>query len=113
LDIRMENFVAGDTTSLVGKQNGRRFKEALVQRLGELTSLERAEQKLKFIFSNSIITINGSFFLAVFADRIRELGVDAFNQKYEFEASDYIQAKIQNHVRNALNAASMEDILDV
>ena len=112
--INMENFIDPRETALVGREHAKAFRKALEEKGFGLEKLEKEPEEIEFVIPDHIITINKSYFLGVFADRVRSLGKTGFKSKYRFKtSSEHILNKIDGHIDNALLQASPAQILNV
>ena len=110
--INFKDFINSNETALVGRETGRTIRKKLESKGLVFSSLEEKYESISINIPNDIITMNRSFFLAVFAERVKTLGKENFNAKYKFHASEYIMHKVFDHVDNALLDASPSKILN-
>jgi len=57
---------------------------------------EETYERIIFVFPINIITVNKSFFLGAFEEKIRNMGRRKFNLKFGFASSNHICKKIEN-----------------
>jgi hypothetical protein len=111
--IELDGLIHRKESALVGPANG----EALLQRMREaglvMEDLEQQFDRITFVIPERIVSMNKSFFLAVWAERVQALGKDAFLEKYAFETSPHISRKIISHIDVATLTATQDAILDV
>lgn len=112
-EILLSNFIHQDETALVGRENGKSLRLAFTEKGIDLLALEKADDQIVIIIPEDVVSVNKSYFLGAFADRVRELGKVLFNEKYQFKTSEHIQNKIDEAIDNALLQASPEQILNV
>jgi hypothetical protein len=105
-------LISDKDTALVGRDYGKAFRKSLETEHGKLAELEKStDMPIKFIIPRTIITMNKSFFLGAFADRIISIGKESFLQKYDFTSSAYINSKLEDYIEYALKTTSMADII--
>jgi hypothetical protein len=109
----LKNFINDAETALVGRDNGRALRNTLNDRGINLDEIESQNEKVNVIIPNHIVSMNRSYFLGAFADRVKILGKSEFIKKYQFLTSEHIQKKINDHVEYAVKNATPEEILDV
>jgi hypothetical protein len=56
--------------------------------------------------------MNRSFFLGLLADRLVELGEENFRNKYNFQASDHLNHKIDGFIKTGILEATQKQILN-
>lgn len=107
--IDMSKYVSEWTTSLVGRQNGKDCKRRIIEAGIVFDELEKEVTPIIIQIPETIISMNRSFFLAVWEDRIMALGKDGFREKYSFDTSQHIQDKVSKHIESTLRfGASMK-----
>lgn len=111
MDIFVRDFIHENETALVGRDHGRAFRKSVEERLGALKKLE-SQGEISIKLPRNIMTMNKSFFLGAFADRVVELGKDNFLSRYDFSSSPYIDEVIPSFADYALKSSSMRDILN-
>lgn len=111
--VNLETVIDQNETALVGRENGREARKRLLRNKMALEELEEKFDHIVVQIPKRIVSMNRSFFLGAFADRVKALGKDEFSEKYIFETSEHIKNKIADHVDNALKDASPSQILNV
>lgn len=112
-EILLSNFIHRDETALVGRENGKSLRLAFTKNGIDLLALENAENQIVIVIPEDVVSVNKSYFLGAFADRVRALGKVIFNEKYQFQTSEHIHHKIEEAIDNALLQATPEQILNV
>ena len=112
-EIDLETIIQHGETALVGRQNGLDYKKKLEDKGFIFKDLEGEAKKIVISIPGTIVTMNKSFFLAIWADRILELGEDTFKEKYSFKTSEHIKNKIKGHINSALLTLTQAEILGV
>jgi hypothetical protein len=112
-EIEISNFVDPKVTALVGRDNGELLLKKIVKSGLNFDQLEKENEKIFLIISPKIVTMNKSFFLGAFEERVIKLGEIGFLKKYEFRASDHIKDKILKHIKFAVLKSTQQEILDV
>lgn len=111
--ISLKDFIPKGETSLVGRENGHIYCNKLIEAGINFEEIEKQFEDVIIEIPNSIMSMNKSFFLGIWADRVCALGEEQFIKKYIFETSDHIKNKIKKHIKAALLEATQEDILNV
>ena len=111
--IDLQKYIPDGETSLVGRDNGLRYAERLVKDGILFASLENQFNKIVIDIPPFIVSMNKSFFLGIWAERVKELGETKFKEKYLFNTSEHIRQKILKGIQAALLDATQEDILNV
>ena len=93
-------------SAFVGRQNGSDYKKKLQDRGIDFEQLEKVNEEIIVKIPDNIISMNKSFFLAIWADRVLELGEENFKKKYHFQTTDHIREKINRHIQAALLTVS-------
>ena len=100
-------------TAFVGRQNGFNYQQKLKEKNVSFKNLENEYQKIVIKIPENIISMNKSFFLALWAERVLELGQESFEKRYIFETSEHIKKKIKSHIQAALLTVPQKEILGV
>lgn len=100
-------------TALVGRENGRSARRRLIEKKVVFDQLENQFDHIIINIPERIISMNRSFFLGAFADRVKALGKEDFTAKYVFNTSEHIKNRIDDLVDSALKDASPSQILNV
>lgn len=112
-EILLNRFIHQDETALVGRENGKSLRLAFTNKGIDLLAMEQTENPIVIVIPDEVVSVNKSYFLGAFADRVRALGKVIFNQKYQFKTSEHIHHKIEEAIDNALLQATPEQILNV
>lgn len=110
--INLTDYIDKGLTSLLGRERGEQMLAKIEGRIGKLSSQEDSFQQIVVIIPKTILTINKSYFLGLFEDRVIELRKEKFNSKYIFETSEHIQRKVKKHINAGLLEAGAEEILN-
>ncbi|MDD5464945.1 MAG: hypothetical protein PHP73_01180 [Candidatus Omnitrophica bacterium] len=110
--INLADFLIGNETTLVGRDNGENVFDKLVKAGLSFVDLESKFDKIIIGIPDRVVSINKSFFLGLFETVIERLKKGGFYAKYDFETSEHIKNKIESHVDAALLNASQKDILN-
>lgn len=111
--IQFKEFIPEGETSLVGRENGHTYSKKLSDAGIKFEEIENNFEEIIIEIPNTIMSMNKSFFLGIWADRVCVLGEDKFIKKYIFKTSEHIKNKIKKHIKAALLEATQEDILNV
>jgi hypothetical protein len=111
--VDLKEYIDSAETALVGRDNGKSLRLALSSRGLKLDQLESNHSKINIVIPEHIVSMNRSYFLGAFADRARALGKTTFLEKYQFQTSEHIQNKIQDHIDYALKNTTPDEILNV
>jgi hypothetical protein len=111
--INMESYIDSRETALVGPENGSKLLEKLKRDNIIFSELEGQNETIEIAIPNRIISMNGSYFLAAWGERVRALGREKFKEKYKFITTPHIDRKIARHIETALKSFSQADVLNV
>ncbi len=110
--IDIKDYVPQHVPVLVGRKNGETLVEKLAAKGITWNALEATEDTIEIIVPERIETMNGSYFLGAWGNRVRALGgAAAFFAKYHFHASPHIVDAIHLHAERAMVMGSQVDIL--
>jgi hypothetical protein len=112
-EIKLDEVLHPRETALVGRENGEETLDKLIKTGNNFENLEKNNDKIIIKIPERIISVNKSYFLGLFELAIDRLGKDEFENKYDFDTTDYIKSKIKNHIKAACLKASQGEILDV
>lgn len=110
--IQFNDYISIKDTALVGRDYAKKMHTDVLAKIGSLSELENKYDTIYIVIPKRIVTMNKSFFLGFFEERIMAIGKEKFLNKYIFDASEYIVNKISPYAESALLSASMKDILD-
>lgn len=111
--ISLEDYIGKEEKALVGRENGKELIAKLAsKRAISLPSLEEVNELITIEIPNRVITMNRSYFLGAFSERVQALGKAEFERRYVFDASDYIKDKIKSHIDYALKGSTQSEILN-
>jgi hypothetical protein len=85
--------------------SGREKGEAIRERVG-LNRLDTENVIVTIRVPDQIVSLNSSFFLGLFAESIRRLGIEGFDRKYQFKCSDVVREDIERGKRQAQNTSN-------
>lgn len=110
--IDFDEYIEKHADALVGKKNGIHALEALRNNGISFKELEKQFAPIIIKLPERIVTMNSSYFLGVWAERVQALGRKSFLEHYKFLTSDHILQKIDRHINTALLTASQEETLN-
>lgn len=109
-DIKIGKFRGNNSSSFTGRPQGKNARKEL-----HLDNIEEKFDKVKIIIPESTTSFNPSFFLGMFYESIKKLGVKKFNDKYQFVFEDknsktinFLNKNIQEGLRHAKNEIESE-----
>lgn len=97
--LNLADFLSGTETCLVGRKNGE-FLAAQLAGAGIRWEDLEADGSINIQVPGHILTVNASFFIAVWGRRIAALGSEEFLRRYSVQGSRHIREKIQDFVRD-------------
>lgn len=98
MTIDINKYIHPKETALVGPKSGADLVEKLEKEGVSFPELEKKGQRIAVIIPDRIVSMNKSYFLAAWGERVSILGEKKFNELYDFQTSDHIKKKIQRHV---------------
>lgn len=110
--VKLDKIVDRREKVLIGRDNGMNGLEKLKKAGVDFQALEAKCDRIIIDVPDTVVSINGSYFLGMFETSVERLGKEGFKSKYAFNASDHIKNKISNHIDAASLNASQEDILN-
>lgn len=100
---RQIDFAEIEGPVYTGRNRGERLRETL-----QLDALDQADDKILVLIPSAIYSISSSFFLGMFGPSVVRLGSkEAFYQKYDFRASEFLRGIVDTYVYRALQERSL------
>lgn len=72
----------------------------------KLDELDASPDEAIIAIPEQIISLNGSFFLGLFAPSVKSLGTEGFDRKYRFECREELRIDINRGKKEALNESN-------
>lgn len=112
--IDLSNYKKSSNSVYTGRPQGNEVRKKI-----NLEKKDKDSVNYNIKFAANTLTINLSFFLGLFYDSIRVLGLEKFNSKYTFDLTNLpsdvsvlIRKDIDDALRNAGNSLEGNSILD-
>lgn len=105
INITMNNPAVIDMSAFKFRIYMGRDKGALSRTHFKLPEMEDNHSLIIVSFPDDTNTMLSSFFLAMFGDSVRSLGIDKFHEKYTFKATDHIKESINHYIQISANSS--------
>ena len=99
--IDLGNYRDGGTTVLSGRPKGADLRKTL-----DLSRTDLDPEPVEVVVPRDILSLNSSFFLGLFGESIRRLGLDGFASKYIFNCAPAIKEDVMDGERQALEESN-------
>lgn len=109
IDLNLSDFRGQNSSLFTGRPQGLQVRNVL-----DLDNKDLDNEKYLVLIPQGTTSINPSFFLGLFFNSIKKLGVSGFNEKYKFEfldSSERVSNILFGHIKEALDFSvnSMKD----
>jgi hypothetical protein len=99
--IDLSKYAGPDVILLSGRPMGEEIRRKL-----QVDNMDSCNDLVQVKVPQSIVSLNSSFFLGLFAPSIQTLGESRFRAKYVFECRSVVLKDIDSGIRQALNIAN-------
>ena len=95
-NINLSKQLKPNTKILSGRPEGKQARKEY-----NLIQVDRNDEVITVIFDEKVKGINPSFFLGLFGDSLKVMGIEKFRKKYIFQCNDVIKENIEEGIGRA------------
>lgn len=99
--INLKPYAGAHSIVMSGRPRATQIRKEL-----NLDDLDKKDESVEVLVPLEVVSLNSSFFLGLFGQSVRNLGVEKFFQKYRFNGSPTVLVDVERGARDALETSN-------